>query len=762
MSAIVDSTATTPEGRILIADGMNPVKMWDGFRAAPIDAGVLPPETALTLAAGASTGSILGNYAAYQRFVDADGNVSNLSPISNRVDIEGTGGSITAATNTDPIGIGTSAPHGLTSGDLVRIESVLGNTAANGVWEITVVDATNFELDTSSADGEYTGGGTWTPGVGTVEYSSVEVPTSPYVVKRQILRNTDGQFSVFYVDVETEDLSSTTFTGTNDDNDLATQTAVPLLSTDGAILAMAHDPPPNFKCVLAHHSGRMFAAVDRIYADGAVIVTNASATVTGINTEWTAALEDRLLYVDGATRTYRITGVDVANQTLTLDDAYEDTTDAFAEYAIRPEDGQRRLVWYTQAGQPLSWNVTYAIQIQEDGDELTGLMTKGSFLYIVELRHIYRFTFQSDPAVDGFIYQSCQRGCINNRCWVHVEENTLMLDQDGIHAFSGGQESQQISSPIQRLFQPISTRFRDDTAINWNARDLFHAANYPHEEVCRWFVSMGSSFLPRHGLCYHYRTQRWWIEEYPVPISASALALVKFARVVFTGSEARRTLAMSQGYLDGIDRYAGDTFGTITAVDNWSITDGGANFPADVVGLTVSIATGPGKLQSRVIHSVSSGRISVIDPWIVLPRVGDTYQIAGVNAQYISGQFTWLEGQRSVERKIGVSFYPTPDPATVFLRMFDDQNREPNEWASDTMGEDYEGVGGEKKKTTLSLNMRDTTRFSGYAQQRMSNVADPNINRPRFMTFEIEGVSGPDGIAIAAMDIDGVADDNSQ
>jgi hypothetical protein len=67
---------------------------------------------------------------------------------------------ITAASNAAPIKI-TSVGHGLTAGSRVTIAGVLGNTAANGTWTITPVDADNFTLGGSSGNGAYTSGGTW-------------------------------------------------------------------------------------------------------------------------------------------------------------------------------------------------------------------------------------------------------------------------------------------------------------------------------------------------------------------------------------------------------------------------------------------------------------------------------------------------------------------------------------------------------------------------------------------------------------------------
>lgn len=43
--------------------------------------------------------------------------------------------------------------HGLTTGDWVNVNAVAGATQANGVWQVTVIDATNFDLVGSSSAG---------------------------------------------------------------------------------------------------------------------------------------------------------------------------------------------------------------------------------------------------------------------------------------------------------------------------------------------------------------------------------------------------------------------------------------------------------------------------------------------------------------------------------------------------------------------------------------------------------------------------------
>ena len=70
------------------------------------------------------------------------------------------GGGITAATNTTPIVITTASAHGLSGSETMYVAGVLGNTAANGYWAISVLSTTTFSLATSVGNGAYTSGGT--------------------------------------------------------------------------------------------------------------------------------------------------------------------------------------------------------------------------------------------------------------------------------------------------------------------------------------------------------------------------------------------------------------------------------------------------------------------------------------------------------------------------------------------------------------------------------------------------------------------------
>jgi len=65
---------------------------------------------------------------------------------------------IASSTNASPIAITTSTPHGYTTGDTVQVTGHQTNTAANGLWVITVTGASAFTL--AGSTGVAVGGAT--------------------------------------------------------------------------------------------------------------------------------------------------------------------------------------------------------------------------------------------------------------------------------------------------------------------------------------------------------------------------------------------------------------------------------------------------------------------------------------------------------------------------------------------------------------------------------------------------------------------------
>ena len=103
--------------------------------------------------------SLLGGYLV----LPADTSETTVYVVGSKVPANDYGDSrtITNATNASPI-IVTSASHGLSTGDVITIEGVVGNTNANAEWVITKIDANSFSLDDSTGNAGYTSGGTFT------------------------------------------------------------------------------------------------------------------------------------------------------------------------------------------------------------------------------------------------------------------------------------------------------------------------------------------------------------------------------------------------------------------------------------------------------------------------------------------------------------------------------------------------------------------------------------------------------------------------
>src|SRR5262249_2461064 len=84
----------------------------------------------------------------------------NITLNTNSTIAVDTGSSLTINTHS-PITV-TSPSHALKTGFRVTVAGVLGNTAANGTWTITSVDANHFSLNGTTGIAPYTSGGTWT------------------------------------------------------------------------------------------------------------------------------------------------------------------------------------------------------------------------------------------------------------------------------------------------------------------------------------------------------------------------------------------------------------------------------------------------------------------------------------------------------------------------------------------------------------------------------------------------------------------------
>lgn len=669
--------ARSPDGNVYMATGLTPIYKWDGVSYTASTVGVSPPTSAPSVT-GSGTGSITGTYSAYLRFLDADGNPSNLSPVS----------------------------------DSLTVDSV-----------------------------------------STFTYTGVEAPTEMKAVRKQLLRNTTGQALVYYVDVDSTDLSATSFTSTLTDTQLALNTPVALFDDQGNSLANRFGVPPDDKPVICSYLDRMFAAGEVQYGDGNVQVTTASTTVTGIGTQWTSSFAGRFLYVVGTGRSYEISSVDAAAQTLTLTEAYAGGTDPFAVYVIRPSPAARRTLQFSEAGLYEAWPAANGLTVEENGDSITGLMVADSFLWVLQRRHVYRLTYHLGPLVDGGLFLSARRGCVNNRCWVYVDGASYLLDEQGVYSLSGGGESENVSQAIQDLFYLNST----DAAyrVNWAASEWFHALHCRDERTIRWYVALGGHRLPMHALCYNYDAQAWWVEKYAFPVGHSTVTDSALPRPVVCGP-ARRVFAQGVGSLDGPDPEQGTTRATASSAGVLSlVAPATASFASTrLAGSPVSIVSGRGKAQTNVVASVSGTTVYLARPWLVKPDSTSKFQLGGVTWSWKTGLMRWANVEGDVQRRVTLSFPPAPEEAYLDLRVFRDYKATPEVYGSDqpstpTKADAVQVTAGSADAVFSLQNQY------GFGHVLLGNKRGPRSLKWDLFAVELRGVTSEGAVVVHELAVEG-------
>lgn len=661
--------AITDGGILLIANGFQAVKRWDGTTAGIETAGTEAPATAMTLATSGA-GAITGTYTAYQRFVDRLGNYSNLSPISNTV---------------------------------------------------TPVNVTTFN------------------------FTSVPIPTSAQIVTRQILRNANGNTSTYYVDVESTNLTATSFSSTKSDATLITGTPVTV-----ADFISQYGVPPDDLPLLCNSKSRLLMSGEAVYSLGAVSLTNGSATVTGIGTRWTSVLAGRYLYVAGNSGAL-ISSVNTTAQTLTLSAVWTGSTAAFAEYGIRSDPTRKRLIAWSGAGLPEAVDVTDATNVSREtgAGDITAMFSMGSLVYLSEADRQHVFSFLQDPTPaagggDGSIFPRSYRGSANARCVVVVESVSYLLDQIGIHAFDGN-SSQSASVAIDDIFDSAGYY---DYRINFDKQEFFHGIHERQQTLIRWFVSMDARKYPHHCLCFDYRGSRFWIEEYALPITSSCIGTIDGGDVAFVGSSGRRVFVLADGELDGVDQ-SGTRNGIATSAGVQTLADTSASFATTLPGLTIDIVAGTGAGQRRVISSNTSTEITVMVPWTTRPDSASEYQLGGVQYLWRSGVFRFAKLEKGNVRGLELLGRPAAT-GTGMVRNYLNRSETAAKWGAKIADK---GVSTDRGDDEAILDM---TKSDGYWKLRLDGLRQDNLDGNRFLEVELSGVKGEDHMAFYEASLEGV------
>jgi len=517
-----------------------------------------------------------------------------------------------------------------------------------------------------------------------IQYSNLETPSDPRVVRRQIFRNVNGESDYFCLDIDTDDLTSTELYSRNTDAQLKLAFQQPVFDDNNNNLFFLYSEPPSDKPYIAEFNARIFAAGFRIYFEGNAIVENGSATVTGVGTNWQQSFQGRRFVAGG--NTYTIINCDPETQIITLDRAYETASSPYLTYVIQLYYANSNLLQWSQAGLPEAWGSSDALQLPDDDDIVTGLIVFANNLWILKRNKIYQFNFTIDPAQDGDYKLAAHRGCINQRCAVEVQNVCLMLDRTGIHLFRGNLNrlEYQIGTTPDHLNKPIGDMFRFEGSglrINWNADTCFwHAAHNKEMQTVRFYVTLQGYKLPHHAICYDYLMDRWWVEAYPVPVSSSHQSSNHGNALL--GGFGGKVYRPDIGTLDLIE--PSQTRQTVVACYGTTLVVEGP-LP-DCVGIPISVVAGRGRGQDRMVFDQDDDELYLDIPFEVEPDETSIVQIGAIPYELITPEYRYVKYDNNQTMNVTIAFHGSKYDLEGYLSFIEDGERRRSTVAVSTWG----------------------------------------------------------------------------
>lgn len=590
-------------------------------------------------------------------------------------------------------------------------------------------------------------------GYARMRYTRVPVPTSTAVVRKQILRNTAGQYGTFYVDVDTTDLQGTQFDSYNGDDVLADQTPVVMLDNDNRPLFNRFAPPPSMPTAAVLHLGRVWAAGVQEYSEGSVALVRGSAAVVGTGCRWPASFKGRFFHhpsgfvseIAGVTPTADRTG----QPAMTLTDPFPYQSDPFSSYAVRPERTADEAVVYSEPGLYEAFPGDNQFVTRRDGDPVTALVPLRSFLYVARRRSMDRITAQGDPRTDGYVFDSIARGCVGPRSFVVAEGVAYVMDERGVYSFDGS-AAQPLSVPVQDLFR------RDNRAgrrVNWTRSRYFHTTYSSDTQTVRFFITLGTGHLPRHALCLGLDGGKWWLEEYPVPIGASCVGVLGRrtgtyadpARKTLLGGPAGRVFVTRRG----ADVGTGETVRTVAAGLDW------ISFRRSALvqpGTPVAVERGRGRDQTRVVCQVAAdGRLLLDRPWAVLPARGDTLVVGGIPWAYQTHRLEYTASED--QDGFSVTVEGEPGRNRVRVDLIRDFAVAPALNADDLSPLEGDGLSGDAGEPGVTIDLAAAQGTAVVRADRHREVFTPG---ERGLSVRLSGASGADPVRLYDLALNGV------
>lgn len=629
---------------------------------------------------------------------------------------------------------------GVTGGPLTSSSLRVEFTGALGVQAIDLLTFSSASLSN----------GGWTTGANKITYTDVAIPSDTGTVRRQILRSKPGASSVFYIDVNVEDVVSNTFSSVKTDDEL-TEPVVLKDSNGQDVNLNRHGEPPNWKRSVASFQNRLFYAVDYVEKP---LVTISGDTITGVATDWPNVFDSRTFYGDGGGA---VGAIDPDAQTAALTDSTLDASSTPAQLTLRTArpDSQRVYSSYVTATETLAESVNigepFTVALSERDGEMKGQFTFDGRLYVAFDNSLYLYTFQRNPnqfpSGDGRMQLVASRGMVNHRCATLVDNVAFVLDRQGIYSFDGNEVE-----PVNEVIKTFFTG-RDADVIKWQHQDSFHAAFFPQQRTCRFFVVLDGGPYPRHALCHNVDEGYWWVEEYPWPITASCSGTLDGQTHVFLGSTSRRVFTLD-GVYEGARESTDTLRGTVTSAGCKKLTASAATFSSALVGLKVRIVEGTGFGQTREIVAVSGTTLTLMTPWSRKPTTDSVFQIAGVSWTCRTGKLKYTQSNERTARNVEILWEPNTTDQLLSFSMFKDWSTTAVVAAVNMRAAETDGVKTTKDSDRFEI---DLTNARGHVSAGLDGMRQAGITGDSYLSLELQGTTNQEAVKLHGIAVGGVS-----
>ena len=202
------------------------------------------------------------------------------------------------------------------------------------------------------------------------------------------------------------------------------------------------------------------------------------------------------------------------------------------------------------------------------------------------------------------------------------------------------------------------------------------------------------------------------------------------------------------------------TKGTATSATSNTLTDSTKSFGTNALKHAfIYIYAGTGKGQDRVISSNTSTAITVTANWTTTPDTTSKYVVGAIPWLWKTGAFgIGADGSRSM-REFGIKFNPTTNEQSIDLRMYYNNDGDPQEYAvTQDLGN---AVTIEEQNKTdvvfhLEKNRSPLEECNGNEYFRFDGMSTYMSHEDHKVAFELRGYSADERQDIQSVNIEGV------